>query len=682
MEEEKKLKKTVVGNSAVFMSRIRQWFKSKPLFQKVLIIFAGIGFLFVMYIISVLVRYSDSSKLSVSDNTSIQGKVIDQNGKPIDGAVIAAQKNFAVTNPDGTFTIRTDTADTLTVSAYGYESTRVSSSQPSVTLSSLAPGSVRIAVVGPENQELSHALVYRLNANTLEPVAIALTDQSGEAVFKSIPSRQAAFVVLHPDYGFGWLEISLDPGGAVRPVVRLEEIRTEKKNANNFFSVVHAQESSSGNGEQLSFKLADVTNVGDGKYQINMIGESRTFFSLSYSRKELQEYIDRVSQVNASSQFNISDQMVRAVNELVGAEQQSPLIKTVRITQGPSDTNYAIMYGLVSDVVVKTVKKTYEVEIEKPSGADVMGYIQQQYATTLQNGHVVTVTSWSQAQAKDLASVEQVAFAQANTQVCCDQANANANSGGTKIPSEVSSHEAPPSNLTLTRPDSKTEYLNYSHRTVNEMMGKPNLETVAAGILEQNPTLSFVDKTSGSSFSFLEIPPPNPYDAPPAFLLDFFENTADAQSTYLNSSVTYQGKWKRFMASIGSDVFQKEGRTPYQVYWDLKKDIGTSQAWRLEEEKRLVKQSGKQGSSQQDANQQSQQSVPEDAQDADQQSQPTIPSDQQDDSTQVTISESPDSEQDDQGQESGSTSQQSSGNGSKNSSSEGTYYGPGAVGSR
>lgn len=59
MEEGEKLKKTAIGNPIMFIGRVKQWFKSKPPFKKVLIIFAGIGILFVIYIASVLVRYKD-----------------------------------------------------------------------------------------------------------------------------------------------------------------------------------------------------------------------------------------------------------------------------------------------------------------------------------------------------------------------------------------------------------------------------------------------------------------------------------------------------------------------------------------------------------------------------------------------------------------------------------------------
>ena len=98
MEEEKKIKKTVIGNPMMFISQVKQWFKSKPLLQKVLIIFAGIGILFVIYIASVLVRYKD---LSVNDTSNIaDNNETDTSGKEVfskndAGIVCAGENNFS-----------------------------------------------------------------------------------------------------------------------------------------------------------------------------------------------------------------------------------------------------------------------------------------------------------------------------------------------------------------------------------------------------------------------------------------------------------------------------------------------------------------------------------------------------------------------------------------------------------
>lgn len=77
MEEGKKIKKTAIGNPMMSVSRVKQWFKSKPPFKKVLIILAGIGIVFVLYIVSVLVRYNDLP-INGKTNTEEQGTSLNE----------------------------------------------------------------------------------------------------------------------------------------------------------------------------------------------------------------------------------------------------------------------------------------------------------------------------------------------------------------------------------------------------------------------------------------------------------------------------------------------------------------------------------------------------------------------------------------------------------------------------
>lgn len=700
MEESKKINKASINKLLMFIRQIKEWFKSKPLFQKVLIIFAGISCLLVLYIISVLVRYGD-----VSDKTAVQGKVVDQNNQPIDGAVVASPNSIAVSIPDGKFEIQAKLSDTLTVSAYGYESIHVSASESSVVLSRLLPGTARLIIVNKDNKEVEDALVYRLDANTFAPVGIVLSDSSGSALFRNIPSGQVAFVVIHPDYGIGWVETKLSSGAYVRPIVRLEEYKAEKKTSGAWFQLVKKayaqtptddykmkienqgkadlQKKYSGRDApdydlryDLLYNMADTTKISDQAYRID--GETKTVVALGYDVDALRAEIEKVKTYPARGFYLDSEVQDRIRNIPV----ISSAIKTYRITQGPQSSVYKIEYGWDSTtgettqavhLIVETTKQATFVEIEKQTPVEHMAFLQQQHAVSVQDGQPMTVTSWSQADAAQLEGVKEVGLNQPSVKVCCGNEDVGVKDRGNNVfSSEVSSNDDPPSSLKITNSGNKTAYLNYSHRAVNEMTGGPNLENVAHGILEQNPTLSFVDKTSGSSFSFLEIPPPNPNDAPPAFLLDFFASPSDARSTYLDTP-TYQMKWKQFMASIGSEVFQKEGRTPYQVYWDLKKDIGTSQAWREVEEKRLAQQSGSQGNSQQ-----SQQSVPENTQDLNQQSPPITPKEQQDENPQVTVSETQAPAQNNQ-QQGNTSNSQGSGTGEPTTKSGGGYSGGGVV---
>ena len=686
----KEIKKTAVGNPIKYIEQIKQRFKRKSLLQKVLILTAGMSLLFTMYIVSVLVRYNDSSGISVGNIASIQGKVMDQNGKPIDGATIAVQKRIAVAKPDGTFTIQATISDTLTVSAFGYESTHISASEPSATLSALALGTVRVEVVGPDNTELKDTLVYRLDANTFIPIEMVLADVSGSALFQDIPSGQAAFVVIHPEYGTGWVQTALEPGTYNRSVVRLEDYKAERKTLGVGFHLVktaYAQNPTSPEIEvrnSLSIQMTKDTKVNENTYYLSE--ESKTVIAVGTNKEKLTKFVDFVKKSYPDThRFVMGDQTMLAIDRIKEKEGITSPLTTVRITQGPSETHYQIHYGWqqreeeIIHIAEKIDQRTFTVEIERPTIADTMVFLRAQHAALQENGQPVTVTSWSKAEAAELAGVEKVIFDQPMaTVVCCTDSDGSSGSKNSIVVSEASSQEVLPSNLTLSKPDNTAEYLNYSHNTINEMMGGQNLVTTANKILEQNPNLKFVDET-GNEFSFLDITAPNPNDAPPAFLLDFFENRSDARSKYLDDLTSYQRKWKQFMAAVGSEAFQKQGVTPSEFKRSLLKDYGTRSAWRLEEEKRLTQQSGKQSTDQQNTNQQS---APVNTQDEDGQ---TEQPDSLDDTTQVTIIESPDedseSEQVEQQQENNSNSQ-GSGTGTNNSNPNGQYYGPQGVQSR
>ncbi len=678
MEEEKVIKKPPSDNHISYFQQNKKWFNGLPKLRKLVLVLTGICLLLALYIVSVLVRYSDTSISSIGNKANISGNVTDQSGKPIEGAVVVNSNNVAVAGSDGIYKIQANISDTLTVSAYGYESIHVLASQPTVALFALPLGTVRLAVVGPENQKLKSALVYRLNANSFIPVAIGLTNQLGEILFENIPSGQAAFVILHPDYGFGWLQTSLNPGEAIRPVVRLIPVQAEKKSASAGFKLikpVYGQSPINPAFEKktkLALEFARVEKLSDDTY--NIAQETQTILAYGTDRETLLKYIKILENDYDFNRIpnNLIGEGEKKFNEIVSREL-SPL-SIVRVKEGPYQTHYTVEQGSNSNgqetkIACKTENRNIIIEVGSWIPKQGVAVLQAQHAVNTENNRSVVVTNWSKASAAELGGIETVRINLPQAPIiCCGQSDGPSGTGSRNpLPAEVSSNEIPPSDLALNSSGDKTHYLYYSHRDINEMMGKPNLETIAAGILEQNPKLSFVDKTTGSSFSFLEIPPPNPNDAPPAFLLDFFENASDARSDFLNRSISYQSKWKQFMATIGSDVFQKEGRTPYQVYWDLKKDIGTSQAWREAEEKKLAEQSG-----QQNSNQPAEQSEPVNSQDSEQ----TDSSDTQDEGPQATIAPSSEPEQSDQAEPAGqgpgnSSSSQGSGTGTNKSSSGG-----------
>lgn len=556
--------------------KVKEWFSKQPWQSpKFLLLRLGIG---VLVLIALIAGVSYLSKLSAP---LVQGQVLNQDGKPIDGAVVSSRKGTTVTLPDGGFSLRAAPSDNLKVSAFGFESAAVSADQPTVTLKSMPPGTVRVLVVGPDNKELEKALVLRLDANTAASVSDASTDKFGSATFLNVPSGQAMFIVLHPDYGMGWVQTALSPSGYAQPIVRLEEIQGERKAAASLIPLAYAQEFDSKSSEPVSFQINSITKVADSTYQI--VGESRTVVAISFERKALRDYIDRLSKVSALQQFSLNNEVQRAVNDLVARETLASLIKTVRITQSSADTTHQIEYGLITDAVVKSVKKTYQVEIEKPTSAEVMAYLQQQYALNGE-GRTATVTSWSQLEAKELAGVKNVSLNPQHGSICCNRPDYQGSQAG-NLPTETSSSETPSSPLRLSDFGDKASFI-YNSET--RSFYKPDLSNVQK-LKEQNPRLNFTDKKG--SFSLLDIEPPNPADAPIEFLYEYFDHVADARSLYSKDPGAYQKVWADYLFVTSSTLFQNERLSARDFRDILNTAIGNKKAGRTAAEQAAQRQS-------------------------------------------------------------------------------------------
>lgn len=94
--EKKEEKITKPESPTSFLRGKKKWFDSLPKFKKVLVVLAGIGLLFVLYITSVLVRYGDSSTSGRTNTT--QGPQAEENRftlplKP--GVVCSGPGNFS-----------------------------------------------------------------------------------------------------------------------------------------------------------------------------------------------------------------------------------------------------------------------------------------------------------------------------------------------------------------------------------------------------------------------------------------------------------------------------------------------------------------------------------------------------------------------------------------------------------
>lgn len=98
--EEKEGNKTISESRVSFLQRKKKWFGNLPKFKKVLVVFAGVGLLFVLYIISVLVRYNDPS---------ISGKPTNEDLGKNRFESFPLQENGLVCFGDNNFSFRSDT---------------------------------------------------------------------------------------------------------------------------------------------------------------------------------------------------------------------------------------------------------------------------------------------------------------------------------------------------------------------------------------------------------------------------------------------------------------------------------------------------------------------------------------------------------------------------------------------
>src|SRR3989344_3479049 len=186
--------------------------KLRAIKKKWLFIGGGVLLLLLVGIITNIFSKTSSDNVLPSEpqegESIVAGTVSDEQGNPVDGARVVGKNHMVATAPDGTFVIPAKTDENLTASAFGYESTTASASNPDVQLTVLAGGTVRISVIDKDRNPLEDSLVVRLDPNTGAPVSEAITDQYGSAFFADIPSGQAAFIVLRPGYGVGWAELA------------------------------------------------------------------------------------------------------------------------------------------------------------------------------------------------------------------------------------------------------------------------------------------------------------------------------------------------------------------------------------------------------------------------------------------------------------------------------------------
>lgn len=658
-------------------------FQKLPKLQKGIMVVVGIGILLLVFTLNGSRQENKTAVVQSEAEAVIAGKVVDQNGKLVNGAVIVSSKGIIATAPDGTYKIKAEPSETLTVSAFGFKTAQLPASSPEVKLSALTSGTVRVTVVNPENIEVKDALVYRLNANTFVPMAIGLTNQSGEAVFQNVPGGQAAFVVLHPDYSFAWIQTSLEPGSSIRSVVRLTNLKGEKKSADSGFKLVktaNAQTPSSTPFQvmnKLAIEFATVEQPDDKTY--NIAHDSDTLLAVGTDKESLQKYIDalKANGFGNKSPIDISGEAGKRLNEILQKEASPLTVFTIRA--GSNKTEYAVEYGATNGSngqknynAWKTEQSNIVVEISRQNPNQSVAVLRAQHAVSSDNNQPVIVTSWSAAEAAELAGAKQVIFNQPLITVCCNRPKDDTQGGAGKVPAEVSSGNAPPSDLKISKNTAgQPEYVNLSYKKVGEIMGDPYFKTTADKILEKNPTLTFTDLKTGNKFSFLDIAPPNPFDAPSTFVLDFFDSPAAARATFAHDPAGYNYTWKQYMAYTGSKVIQNQGMKAPEFYNSLRDYTQTQKNQRLDDERRIAQQTPSQNNQQPapvNLPQQGQQAQPADSTD-------TKDADSNQDNQQQDDQSQGNQQQNNQQQDNTSQTQ---GSGESNTGSYPIYHGRGA----
>lgn len=534
----------------------------------------------------------------------LMGQVLDSDGLPVEGATIFTDGKVALSGPEGVFRIQARVSDKLTVSAFGYEQQNVSGKNQQIKLASLQPANVRVLVVDTNNKELEKALVVRLDPNTSIPMDEKLTDNLGSAMFLDIPSGQASFVVVHPDYGIGWLKTAVEPGEYIRPVVALGKIEGEKstsfenKNSGSIVKRAYAQSEKPTLGyhdidernQQNYFQFQSVRPVAGFENMYEVTNETWTLVAVSYDFIKLRQYMHELETLqNAKASGNQELERMTAVNMNKYLIQQgiSSPVSTIVIRPVFNDTSvdyengYTYDFDPVSgaprkytaDAVILKQANSYFVEVKSPSSADVSAYLQTQHAIhqRAQGIDPVTATNWSQISGKNNFSPgtdNAISLDPPHMTVCCKGKNTYSGESG-NIPAEASSNNTPPSPINVA--DVQNNKISYTYNAALYEFGADL--TVGQEFKAENPNLEFTDK-SGKTKSMFDLPTPHPADAPADFILDAFAGAGNAASEFYANPDAYNQKWADYLYAKTYNTTNVEGKTISELYNELADSIG------------------------------------------------------------------------------------------------------------
>lgn len=537
----------------------------------------------------------------------IMGSVVDSEGKAIVGAVVVGDNKAATTNPSGVFYLEARETDPLLVSAIGYEPKNSTGENLTVSLAQLPTADVRVYVVDEDYNDLKGAVVVRLDPNNSAPVEELVTDETGIATFLGIPSGQAAFVVLHPDWGIGWVETSIEPGGYSRPVVQLRQLQGIKSESrgNTLIGKVYAQDEQGLIGKNsVLYNITDIRYVGDKTFEI--VQDSYTTVAVSFNKENLAIYagfLEAKRLLFPGGGTSLSQDAGRIGNIFEGTGLTSG-VRTFHITPNSSDTRYAvnsptaIEYKNIDGKVVTTdvvgqlnvvKQKSFRIELKDVSDSDILAFIDRNPAVKTKTGSGetwtpetwvrenggVTATYWAQFPTKDLPPGSEITLGKGKVrvEVCCKGAEGG---GGEGVLAEISS------DTSKTSPATVKDLRDSKSFTFNTEAGMVTRDfTPIQEFLRDNPSLEFTDK-SGRKIKLSNIAPPDPSDAPTDFLIGHFESRDQLRDMYKSGSPEYAKKWQEYLAL---KAFNNPNSLT-QIYDNLVRSIGFHSGFRENPESR------------------------------------------------------------------------------------------------
>ncbi len=536
-------------------------------------IFKRLAFILIPLLVLMLAVYlvADYIKKDVLKPDVTYGSVLHVNGDPFDGAFVSANGKLTATTPDGKFQIAAQETDTLTVSAFGYEPTTILASEIVATLNPLPLASARVVVVDPNYHELENALVVRLDPNSSAPLEERITESDGSALFLDILSGQAMFVVLHPDYGIGWVETALNPTGYVRPIVQLQPMAGKEVSIlkPSFINPALAQESrtpqkSDPNAVQSRFDLVyefgDAYQTGDNTFEVSL--QVRTTVAASYNQDRLREYISQRRRLELESKaergadygYFTYDDHARIQQQLIEKGYISP-VTTFKIIPKSTRTDFEIDKAFqyeydydtgkshpIGATVDEIRQNLYEVHIlGMDNAAEVIGFIDKLH-TQAPNGQMQSLTGWSQfPAARDFIRQNggKIKMELDFSNNCCSITNF-----------EISSNNTVPNPITIQ--DTRNPEISYTFNPyISPLFGQFSGEvspdiTQLQQFKRDNPRLEFT-ATDGRRVSLLDIPVPDPNYAPADFMLGFFDNPGDARNQFSSHNSLYKERWQQYL---------------------------------------------------------------------------------------------------------------------------------------